>query len=192
MKSNINHSLYFLHINFKFYVIKSKHFLFSQQHSEIYGPSLRSLGLDRENEASTTKHELLSQSQPSTSASIPSNSQEAPLDDADLDEIDDDEINSYILSEPEAKMKETLWMSRNGQHMEEMERKRRAKLEEEEKERENPKKKRRVSNKKQAINASTLGEAVYQVAKVWFIVFNRSNYVCFRRNAFLTRSIMTF
>jgi hypothetical protein len=50
-----------------------------------------------------------------------------------------------------------------------MERRRSAKKEEEEKERENPKKKRRVI-KKQAIDTTNLGEAVYQVAKVCFFV----------------------
>uniref|UniRef100_A0A1I7RPR5 B-related factor 1 n=2 Tax=Bursaphelenchus xylophilus TaxID=6326 RepID=A0A1I7RPR5_BURXY len=111
------------------------------------GPSLRSLG-------------IISESVPSTSAQTPVENDNGELD---LDGIDDDEIESYILSNEEAELKSEVWMMRNGIHLEEMERKRLARLEEEERERENPKKKRKVVNKKLPINASNHTEAMLQV-----------------------------
>ncbi|KAI6183473.1 B-related factor 1 [Aphelenchoides bicaudatus] len=123
-----------------------------------YGPTLQSLGLARQDHPASSS---VLNSQPTTSQY----QQESLIDDGDelkFDDLDEDELDAYILSEQESKMKTDLWMVRNGQHMEEMEKKRQAKLEEEEKERANPKKKRRVIHK-QPINAANVNEAMLQV-----------------------------
>ncbi|CAD5210377.1 unnamed protein product [Bursaphelenchus okinawaensis] len=111
------------------------------------GPSLRSLG-------------IISEPGPSTSYYEEKDNENGELC---LDGIDDDEIDSYILSNEESKLKSEVWMMRNGVHLQDMERKRLARLEEEEKERDNPKKRRKVINRKTPINASNHTEAMLQV-----------------------------
>lgn len=142
-------------LNFYCYTIDL--FIFSQEQLNYYGPTLNSLGLGRQN------------SEPSSSnLNTSTQLQEVQTEeDTELktDDLDDEELNAYILSEQEAEMKTELWMIRNGQHMEEMEKRRQAKLEEEERERTNPKKKRRVIPK-QPINTANIGEAMLQVIQV--------------------------
>lgn len=50
-------------------------------------------------------------------------SEEEVLNDNDFDDISDGEIDSYILSEREAKVKSVMWIKRNGADLEEIERK---------------------------------------------------------------------
>jgi transcription factor IIIB subunit 2 len=132
---------------------------FSRQQVKNYGPTLESLGIRK---SSQLKTEVPSNSQPSTSEPV----EEEPVNtELSLEGIDDAEIDLYILSEKEAKIKENLWMARNGAHMDEMARRRRLKEEEEERERLNPTKKRRTK-KRAEIDTTYLPDAVYQVAKV--------------------------
>ncbi|KAI6242107.1 B-related factor 1 [Aphelenchoides fujianensis] len=118
--------------------------------AQMYGPTLQSLGI-LQHPSTSTAPEL----QPAMSAA-------EQLGELDLDGIDDDEIDSYILSREEADVKTDLWTQRNGDIMDQLEKKRQLKLELEEKERENPKAKRKL-NKKVPINAANHNEAMLQV-----------------------------
>lgn len=76
-----------------------------------------------------------------------------------LEELDDDELNSYILTEDEAKRKNDMWKKLNAEYLTEKE----AREERLAKEREEgkPEKKRRKTNKKRQIEPSTTaGEAI--------------------------------
>ncbi|KAI6242219.1 B-related factor 1 [Aphelenchoides fujianensis] len=118
--------------------------------AQMYGPTLQSLGI-LQHPSTSTAPEL----QPAMSAA-------EQMGELDLDGIDDDEIDSYILSREEADVKTDLWTQRNGDIMDQLEKKRQLKLELEEKERENPKAKRKL-NKKVPINAANHNEAMLQV-----------------------------
>jgi transcription factor IIIB subunit 2 len=125
-------------------VTEDRKFTEFQQKASKFGPTLDSLGIKSGDQ------------QPSI--------QESESIELDLGDIDDKEIDAYLLNESEAKMKEGLWMQRNGAHMAEVEKKRKAKEEEEAKERENPtKKKRRAPAKRLPINSKDYNDALYQV-----------------------------
>ncbi|KAI6232742.1 B-related factor 1 [Aphelenchoides fujianensis] len=118
--------------------------------AQMYGPTLQSLG-------------ILQHPSTSTAPEVPpAMSAAEQMGELDLDGIDDDEIDSYILSREEADVKTDLWTQRNGDIMDQLEKKRQLKLELEEKERENPKAKRKL-NKKVPINAANHNEAMLQV-----------------------------
>ncbi|CAI4230112.1 unnamed protein product [Auanema sp. JU1783] len=57
---------------------------------------------------------------------------DVPNGELELDDIDDDEIDTYILSSAEASLKEKFWMKSNGEHLKEMERRKREREEQEE------------------------------------------------------------
>uniref|UniRef100_A0A7E4V1A2 B-related factor 1 n=1 Tax=Panagrellus redivivus TaxID=6233 RepID=A0A7E4V1A2_PANRE len=98
--------------------------------------------------------------------SVVSEDEEILVDDNDFDDLDDSEIDSYILSESEAKLKSRIWMKRNGPHLVEMERKRKLRQEEEEAKAKDPNRKRRpATRKRDPINAANHSDAMAQVIK---------------------------
>jgi transcription factor IIIB subunit 2 len=80
------------------------------------------------------------------------------VDELDLEGLDDDEINGYILTEPEAAVKDRLWIKMNAEFLKaSKEREERAAREREEGK---PEKKKRRTKKKPIGPSSTPGEAI--------------------------------
>lgn len=117
-----------------------------------WGPSLESLGIMKGGVAPP----------PSFSYSLPA--QDGENGDLFTEDIDDDEIDSYILTDQEAQVKEKFWMKCNGEHLEEVARRKKLREEEEAKEGEDGKKKKKRNLKKRDnIEAATPAEAIEKI-----------------------------
>ncbi|CAD6199082.1 unnamed protein product [Caenorhabditis auriculariae] len=101
----------------------------SNDNFEMFRPSLESLGIRR----NATAPEIEIKDLP----------MKPPQEEDNLDDISDSEIDTYILTEQEAQMKEKYWMKTNGEAMKMIEQRKRARDELEEKEKDNPNKKKR-------------------------------------------------
>ncbi|GMS84149.1 hypothetical protein PENTCL1PPCAC_6324 [Pristionchus entomophagus] len=118
----------------------------------VVGPSLESLGILRGAVAPP----------PAVSYALPA--QDTENGDLFTEDIDDDEINSYILTDQESHVKEKFWMKCNGEHLEEVARRKKIREEEEAKEGEEGKKKRkRNMKKKDNTEAATPAEAIEKI-----------------------------
>ncbi|KAL3098432.1 hypothetical protein niasHS_003785 [Heterodera schachtii] len=144
-------------------------------HYALYGPSLASLGISKDqNQQRTQQHQQISSFPSSDSAAIcPPTVGNQPNDtiisneDLDLTGIDDNEINSYILTDVETTIKEKYWMKQNSKHLEVMEERKRQRQEEQE-QRQNkesgPKRRKRAPNvRKREVNAVTHNDAMLHV-----------------------------
>ncbi|GMT14519.1 hypothetical protein PFISCL1PPCAC_5816, partial [Pristionchus fissidentatus] len=116
------------------------------------GPSLESLGILRGAIAPP----------PIVAYSLPA--QDAENGDLFTEDIDDDEIDSYILTDQESQVKEKFWMKCNGEHLEEVARRKKLREEEEAKEgEEGKKKKKRNIKRRDPIEAATPAEAIEKI-----------------------------
>jgi len=116
----------------------------------ILGPTAESLGITK----------------PDDTFEAPDTCEEEILNDNDFGDISDGEIDSYILSETEAKYKSEVWMKRNGAILEDIERKRKERKEEEERKKGGgPIKKKRMTAKKEAVKANSYQDAMKHVIK---------------------------
>ncbi|CAJ0960038.1 unnamed protein product, partial [Mesorhabditis belari] len=125
-----------------------------------FGLTPETLGIGRVIE--TNSNVMVPQQPPAQLSS--QESEEREDGELDLSGIDDNEIETYILTEKEAEVKEQFWMKVNSEHLKEMERKQQERKEQEERDRLDPKKKKKKpSRKREEINANDPLEAIEKV-----------------------------
>ncbi|GMR36372.1 hypothetical protein PMAYCL1PPCAC_06567, partial [Pristionchus mayeri] len=116
------------------------------------GPSLESLGILRGAVAPP----------PCVGFSLPP--QDGENGDLFFADLDDDELDSYILTDHESHIKEKFWMKCNGEHLEEVARRKKLREEEEAKEgEEGKKKKKRNMKRRDPVEAATPAEAIEKI-----------------------------